>query len=216
MERPDQFWILISRKLTGEASDSELWELEQFIRDNPGIQPFMEIATAMWNSGSQINMPELEQAYSQHIERMKRQVPEIHESKKPIRVNKNLIRVNKSNAWKTGLRLFNPGIFANYFKVIYRNLYRFKSFTVINITGLAIGMASAILILLLVENELSYDQFHEKKDRIYSLYNRGMLNGHMEIFGTPSVLTTRVKIRISAGGGSDPPQWNRSDRALRE
>jgi ABC-type antimicrobial peptide transport system permease subunit len=77
--------------------------------------------------------------------------------------------------------------------VIWRNLYRFKTFSVINITGLAIGMASAILILLLVQNELSYDQFHEKKDRIYMLLNRVVINGKLECVGTPSVLASVLK-----------------------
>ncbi|HEY4935309.1 MAG TPA: ABC transporter permease, partial [Puia sp.] len=62
-----------------------------------------------------------------------------------------------------------------------------------NIAGLAIGMASAILILLLVQNELSYDQFQEKKDRIYMLLNRGVINGKVEIFGTPTVLASVLK-----------------------
>ncbi len=43
----------------------------------------------------------------------------------------------------------------NFFKIAYRNLIRNKGFSVINISGLAIGMASAMLILLWVQNELS-------------------------------------------------------------
>ncbi|MGZ3950520.1 MAG: ABC transporter permease, partial [Flavisolibacter sp.] len=55
----------------------------------------------------------------------------------------------------------------NYFKIAFRNLFRNKAFSLINISGLAIGMASAMLILLWIQNEVSYDQFHEKKNRIY-------------------------------------------------
>ena len=51
----------------------------------------------------------------------------------------------------------------NFFKTAYRNLLRNKGFSTINITGLAIGMASAILILLWIQNEVSYDRFHDKK-----------------------------------------------------
>jgi hypothetical protein len=43
----------------------------------------------------------------------------------------------------------------NYFKIAWRNLVRNKSFSIINISGLAIGMAAATLILLWVQNELS-------------------------------------------------------------
>ena len=60
----------------------------------------------------------------------------------------------------------------NFFKVAYRNLLRNKGFSFINIFGLAVGMASAILILLWIQNEVSYDQFHKNKDRIYEAWNR--------------------------------------------
>lgn len=57
----------------------------------------------------------------------------------------------------------------NYLKVGIRNLTRHKSFSLINIIGLAIGLASSILILIWIKNELSYDQFHKDKDRIYRI-----------------------------------------------
>src|ERR1700754_3706114 len=60
----------------------------------------------------------------------------------------------------------------NFFKVAYRNLLRNKGFSAINITGLAIGMAAAMLIFLWIQDEVSYDQFHKNKDRIYELWNR--------------------------------------------
>jgi ABC-type antimicrobial peptide transport system permease subunit len=65
----------------------------------------------------------------------------------------------------------------NFFKIAFRNLRRSRGFSVINIAGLAIGMASAIIILLWIQNELSYDQFHEKKDRIYETWNRTNYQG---------------------------------------
>ncbi len=55
----------------------------------------------------------------------------------------------------------------NYFKVALRNLLRYKFFSLINIIGLAIGMAASILIALWVIDELSYDEYNEKADRIY-------------------------------------------------
>ncbi len=57
----------------------------------------------------------------------------------------------------------------NYLKTAIRNLVRHKAFSLINISGLAIGMACSIFILLWVRDELSYDQFHEKADRIYRM-----------------------------------------------
>ncbi len=55
----------------------------------------------------------------------------------------------------------------NYLKIGYRNLLRNKLFTLVNIFGLAIGMAACFLIVQYVRFELSYDKFHEKHDRIY-------------------------------------------------
>jgi putative ABC transport system permease protein len=55
----------------------------------------------------------------------------------------------------------------NYLKLTLRNLKKHKGYSFINIVGLAIGMACCILILLYVADELSYDTYHEKADRIY-------------------------------------------------
>lgn len=60
----------------------------------------------------------------------------------------------------------------NFFKIAWRNLLRKKSFSFINISGLAIGMSAAILILLWIKNEISYDRFHDNKDRLYQVWNR--------------------------------------------
>ncbi len=57
----------------------------------------------------------------------------------------------------------------NYFKVAWRNLIQKKSYSLLNLGALAIGMACSILILLWVQNELSYDEFHENSDHMYRL-----------------------------------------------
>ncbi|WP_078671371.1 ABC transporter permease [Chitinophaga eiseniae] len=67
----------------------------------------------------------------------------------------------------------------NYIKIAWRNISRNKVFSVINITGLAIGIAASLLILQYVAFELSYEQSHEKGDRIYRVrqerYEKGQL-----------------------------------------
>jgi putative ABC transport system permease protein len=72
----------------------------------------------------------------------------------------------------------------NFFKVAYRNLLRNKGFSAINITGLAVGMAAAILILLWIQDELSYDEFHENKDRIYQIWNRVPFDGNIRCWNS--------------------------------
>ena len=82
----------------------------------------------------------------------------------------------------------------NFFKIAFRNLLRSKGFSAINIIGLSIGMASAILILLWIQNEVSYDQFHEKKDRIYEAWNRGTFDGVISCWNnTPKPLARALQ-----------------------
>ena len=55
----------------------------------------------------------------------------------------------------------------NYLTISLRNLRRHKGYSLINILGLAVGMACCLLILLFVQYELSYDRYHENSDRIF-------------------------------------------------
>lgn len=57
----------------------------------------------------------------------------------------------------------------NFIKIAFRNLRRNPGYAAINITGLAIGLACCLYILLYVRHEVSYDRFHENADRIYRL-----------------------------------------------
>ena len=57
----------------------------------------------------------------------------------------------------------------NFFKITFRNLWRHKGFSIINILGLAVGMAACFLIFLYVSFEKSYDSFHSKSANIYRL-----------------------------------------------
>lgn len=61
-------------------------------------------------------------------------------------------------------------MFKNYVKIALRTLFKQKLYSIINITGLAVGIASCILIFLFVQNELSYDTFHKNADRLYRIY----------------------------------------------
>jgi ABC-type antimicrobial peptide transport system permease subunit len=85
-------------------------------------------------------------------------------------------------------------MFRNYLKVAFRNLWKNKGFSSINIIGLAVGMASAILILLWIQNEVSYDNFHEKRDRIYEGWNRAVFSGELHCWNTtPKVLASALQ-----------------------
>ena len=68
----------------------------------------------------------------------------------------------------------------NYLKIALRNLLRYKTYSLINILGLAMGMAICVLIILYVQHELSYDRYHENSDLIYRLVHERDLNGTYE------------------------------------
>jgi putative ABC transport system permease protein len=62
------------------------------------------------------------------------------------------------------------GMFKNYLKIAWRNLLRQRLYSAINISGLAVGLAVCMLIMLYVAHEHSYDKFHKNGDRIYTLH----------------------------------------------
>lgn len=82
----------------------------------------------------------------------------------------------------------------SYFKIAWRNLLRNKSFSVLNIVGLSIGMAATTLILLWIVFELGYDQFHTKTDRIYEVYNNFSVDGEIWSWNTtPKIMASAIQ-----------------------
>ena len=57
----------------------------------------------------------------------------------------------------------------NYLKIAFRNLRKHKAYSLINIAGLAIGLACFTLIMLFVQDEWSYDRYHPNADRLYRI-----------------------------------------------
>jgi putative ABC transport system permease protein len=66
--------------------------------------------------------------------------------------------------------LINHNMLQNHLLTAIRHAYKFKSYTLINLFGLVIGLSSSILILLWVQDEVEKDKFHEKSDRIYQVW----------------------------------------------
>jgi len=85
----------------------------------------------------------------------------------------------------------------NYFRVALRNIARHKVFTFLNIAGLAIGMAASLLILLWVQDELSYDKFNNKAADIYRVEEDQFYSGeryHVTVTPQPSGPVWKEKI----------------------
>lgn len=99
----------------------------------------------------------------------------------------------------------------NYFKIAFRNFRNQRMFSSLNIFGLAIGMAAVWLMVLYVADELSYDRFHEKADRIYRLTHEAKwASGSFKLATTSAPYAAAMQndypeiektVRISAEGG---------------
>jgi len=79
-------------------------------------------------------------------------------------------------------------MFKNYMQIAWRNLKRHKAYSFINITGLAIGLACCVMIMLWIQHELSYDRYHQHADHIYRIardITEGTLQGHKAITTSP-------------------------------
>ncbi|MYF52628.1 MAG: FtsX-like permease family protein, partial [Gammaproteobacteria bacterium] len=103
----------------------------------------------------------------------------------------------------------------NYLTVAYRNLVRYKVYSAINITGLAIGIAFCILTFLYIHHEWTYDAFHKNADQIYRVYTefRGPDNKFYRTPTVPTALRNELvqtatdvdqAVRLVAGRGDDP------------
>jgi hypothetical protein len=86
-----------------------------------------------------------------------------------------------------------------YLKVAVRNLMKRKGNTLINVSGLALGIATAIVIVLFARNELTYDQHHENSDRTYLVYKERITpNGVQPTYDTWVPLLDRLQSEFPA------------------
>lgn len=79
----------------------------------------------------------------------------------------------------------------NFFKTAFRNILKYKSYSIINFIGLTCGIALTLLILVYVRHELSYDRFHEKTDRLYRL--RYSAPNGLELATSPPPIAPKLK-----------------------
>src|ERR1041385_2144290 len=82
----------------------------------------------------------------------------------------------------------------NYLKTAFRNLRKNKAFSLINIFGLALGLACSLLIMLWVNDEYNVDAFHKNGSQLYSVYERQNHDGQWSAFhGGPGVMADEMK-----------------------
>jgi putative ABC transport system permease protein len=104
-------------------------------------------------------------------------------------------RLDLSSPWRPAR--FVPALPWHYLKVALRKIRRQMSYSVINVAGLAVGMACFLLILTFIQFEASYDRFHEKSGRIYRLAVLGDSPAKAEYsLSTPEILSRALVNRI--------------------
>jgi putative ABC transport system permease protein len=69
-------------------------------------------------------------------------------------------------------------MFVNYFKTTFRNLKRNKTYSMLNILGLSVGIVVSMFIFMYIRDELNYDRFYEHADNIYRIVNRATIRGN--------------------------------------
>jgi putative ABC transport system permease protein len=86
----------------------------------------------------------------------------------------------------------------NYFKIAFRNLLKYRAYSFINICGLAVGIAFCIMILLFVQDELSYDRHHDRADRLFRVVlDLETPGSKSELVSTPAALAPAMQDDIS-------------------
>ena len=82
----------------------------------------------------------------------------------------------------------------NYFKTAIRNMMRQKTFSIINLGGLALSLAAVWVIALFVADELSYDKYHTNADRIFRLVSHGQMGEEkFDVTGTSGLAAAAFK-----------------------
>ncbi|MEC5144304.1 ABC transporter permease [Chitinophaga sp. 212800010-3] len=85
-------------------------------------------------------------------------------------------------------------MFKNYLKIALRNLWKNKTYSFLNIFGLAVGLVCAGVIFLWVEDEVTFDHIHQKKDRIYQVMEHWNYDGSIRTFSScPAPMAEAMK-----------------------
>ena len=100
-------------------------------------------------------------------------------------------------------------MFKNYLKTTFRNLWKNKGYSMLNIGGLAVGIACAALILLWVEDELTFNHYFSNRDNLYKIKDRQTYDGQTFTFdATPGPLAKGMKSEIPGIKNTARSTWD--------
>jgi putative ABC transport system permease protein len=104
--------------------------------------------------------------------------------------------------------LFSHDMIRNYFKIAFRNLVKSKTFSGINVLGLALGMACSLMIMLWIKDELRVDAFHANKQQLYRIYMKEYFSGKVQgVIWTPGPLADELKKSVPEIQMATPFEW---------
>lgn len=182
----EHVWFLVELFISGRATETQVDELTYLLGTHPNLlDTVKEFLDEYKDPDPQVTT----------VQKRALIVKAKNISKEFAYVNQSLTARNKSSVFNFTNNIKQEGrALTQLFKTTFRQLSHNKAISFINISGLAIGMATAILIFLWVANELSYDRFHINKDRIYEAYSQTKVNGQLQANGAlPSILAPVLK-----------------------
>lgn len=187
----DRIWLLMAKRLAGEASEEDENELEKLIEKDPGITYKLEMVLNYWNNTkNSIKDPDIEA-----LSKLKKRIiiSEACKNKRPNRKDKD---VNMTFMLKS------------YFIAAWRQLARNKSYSSLNIFGLALGIACAMLIFLWMGDEFQYDRHYENYSRLYRVMENQRYEGKIYTFAAmPGKFAAAIKEELPEVKYSTSASW---------
>jgi len=198
MNTEDRIWNLVIKKLTHEASEQELQELDALLSENPGINDNVKLMLQWWQ-------PETEQAQEGHSYFLfKKILGRIKEAEANSPAS-DLYKETEAGYTEPGFKkkvLSNPinsfvsniTMIKNYLKIAVRQLLKQKMYAAIKVGGFALSIAACLLIALYIREELSFDKSYPDADRIYRIVGQyNMDNIHEKGVDWPAVMGRTLK-----------------------
>ncbi|MDF2189612.1 ABC transporter permease [Paraflavitalea sp. CAU 1676] len=205
MQEQDRIWTLICRQLAGEATVHEVEELNRMLQEDPELTFTMDMLLNYWQQRKVEDAEDSVQAFDRLKQKLDAIESGISNGNRPVALNPQQQPANQHVSrppaipiahritWKKKTsrtrKLFatlatSSGAINNYVKSSCRTLLRNRAFSAINIIGLAVGMAGAMLLLFWILNIFTFDNFHTKRERIYQVYSRETQSGQTAVWGS--------------------------------
>ncbi len=119
--------------------------------------------------------------------------------------------IRQSQIFNIKSYIFNSSMLKNFLKTTLRNFWKNKTYSFLNIFGLAVGIACAGLIFLWVEDEFNYDHHNVKLNRLYSIQENQDYSGKIYTFSaTPGLLAPSMKAEIPGVANTARTTWDQT------